>query len=344
MKSALRIALLLLAVLAGVAGWLYFSFWKAEMVPSALPSPAYVYIPDGRNFEQVLDTLKAQGVIADENRFRLFAERMAYVKDNMRGGRYEVQPGWSAVQLIRHLRGGEQAPVKVVLTTEREWFDVAGKAARFLEADSSAIAAVLSDQRLLDSLGYTQETIMTIFIPNTYEMYWNTSPRAFLDRMLREHKAFWDKNDRRQKAAARGLTPEQVYTLASIVEKETIKDEEKPRIAGAYLNRIEVGMPLQADPTAVFATRDFTTPRVLHYHIQFDSPYNTYKYRGLPPGPITIASISSLNAVLEPEDHDFIFFCSRGDESGLHNFAETIDGHARNISIYVENLRQRGLR
>lgn len=345
MKSALRNALLVaFLLLGGIAFWLYQQYWNAEMVPSELQGPQVVYIPSGLNFEEALDTLKAQGVIANESLFRLFAQRMAYVKDPMRAGRYEVQPGWSAIELIRHLRAGGQAPVKLVLTTEREWFDVAGKAARFLETDSASIAAVLSDTTLLDSIGYSQETVMTLFIPNTYEFFWTTSARGFLDRMIREHDAFWDKNDRRAKAAALGMTPEEVYTLASIVEKETLQNSEKPRVAGAYLNRIRIGMPLQADPTCVFATRDFEAKRVLEYHTQFDSPYNTYKYRGLPPGPITITTIASIDAVLNYEKHDYIFFCARGDDSGLHNFAETIDGHARNISIYVNNLRERGLR
>jgi UPF0755 protein len=222
--------------------------------------------------------------------------------------------------------------------------NVAAKAARFIEPDSLAIVTLLQDEAYLDSIGYSRETLQSIFIPNTYQFFWNTSPRGFVERMLKEHDRFWSKNRRRAKAERLGLTPEEVYTLASIIEKETLNNDEKKRMAGVYLNRLQRGMLLQADPTAVFATRDFDTPRVLYYHTEFDSPYNTYRYPGLPPGPIAMASIASIDGVLNAEDHDYIFFCARGDGSGYHNFAETMAGHSRNIRVYQENLRKRGLR
>ncbi len=165
-----------------------------------------------------------------------------------------------------------------------------------------------------------------------------------MERMVKEHDNFWEQKDRKAKAEALGLTPKEVYILASIVEKETLRADEKQRMAGVYYNRLDIGMRLQADPTVVFATRDFETPIVTHRHLEFDSPYNTYRYAGLPPGPITMSSISSIDAVLNKEDHDYIYFCAKGDGSGYHAFAKSLEQHNQNAARYRANLRQRGLR
>jgi UPF0755 protein len=304
----------------------------------------YVQIPTGSSFEEVVAILDTQGVIKNQGLFRMLSERMSYKRNPMRAGRYEVKPGWSIIKLIRHLRNGEQVPVKVVLTNERLVENVAAKAARFIEPDSVTILQLMQDENYLQKIGYTSETLMSVFIPNTYQFYWNTTPEDFMERMIKEHDDFWKKNNRLQKAEALGLTPAEVYTLASIVERETNANSEKPRMAGVYLNRIRIGMRLQADPTAVFATRDFETPRVTNYHIFFDSPYNTYLYAGLPPGPITMSSISSIDGVLNAEKHDYIFFCATGEPDGLHAFAATLEGHNQNVRRYVETLKRRGLR
>ena len=330
-------------VLLIVGAIIYFKFVGAPAVPHGLKD-YYVQIPTNSSYEEVLDILEAKGILKDRPAFTLLAERMKYKRNPMRAGRYELQPGWSLIQLIRHLRGGLQAPVDVVLTNERLPENVAAKAARFIEPDSTDIQALFQDEDYLASIGYTPETLMSMFIPNTYEFFWNTSPRGFVERMAKEHDAFWEKDNRLQKAEALGLKPQEVYTLASIVEKETLVNKEKPRMAGVYLNRLRTGMRLQADPTAVFARRDFDTPRVTHYHTKFDSPYNTYLYAGLPPGPISMASISSIDAVLNAEEHDYIFFCAKGDGSGLHAFAKTLGGHNDNVAEYKRNLTKRGLR
>lgn len=344
MKRILQLLLVLALVAAAVAAYLYFRVIGPAMVPADREEAVIVTIPTGGSFEGLLDSLAAKGILEDATVFTTLAERMNYKRDRVRAGRYALQPGWNMVRVIRHLRSGAQAPVDVILTNEREPVNVAAKAARFLEPDSAAIAQLLTNEAYLDSIGYTKETIQSIFIPNTYELFWNTTPRGFVERMLREHGIFWSRDKRREKAEALNMTPTEVYTLASIVEKETLNNDEKPRMAGVYLNRLRLGMLLQADPTAVFATRDFDTPRVLYYHTEFDSPYNTYKYAGLPPGPIAMASISSIDGVLNAEDHNYIFFCARGDGSGYHNFAETMAGHSRNIQVYRDNLRRRGLR
>lgn len=326
-----------------IGAFIYFKFVGAPAVPHGLKD-YYVEIPTNSTFDEAMGILEEKGVLKDKKMFTLLAERMNYKRDPMRAGRYELQAGWTLIQMIRHLRSGRQSPVNVVLTNERLPENVAAKAARFIEPDSAEIWALFQDRDYLASIGYTEETLMSLFIPNTYEFFWNTSARSFVERMIREHDAFWDRENRRAKAEAMGMSPQEVYTLASIVERETLVDSEKPRMAGVYLNRLRTGMRLQADPTAVFARRDFDTPRVTDFHTRFDSPYNTYLYAGLPPGPISMASISSIDAVLNAEEHDYIFFCAKGDGSGLHAFAKTLPGHNDNVAEYKRNLKKRGLR
>ncbi|NJB86765.1 UPF0755 protein [Lewinella marina] len=341
MKRILGIVFLLgLAAL----GYVYYQLKVVAAVPEDLDGPVTVQIPTGSSYEAVMDTLAVKGVRLNRTLFDPLAEQMGFRRPRMRSGRFELQPGSSALSVLRKLRGGAQATVDVVLTTEREPMNVAAKVARFLEPDSLAFVRLFQDTQYVDSIGYTPATLQTLFIPNTYEMYWNATPRDFVARMVKEHDRFWHANDRLAKAEALQLTPAEVYTLASIVEKESLVAAERPRIAGVYLNRLRIGMPLQADPTAVFATREFDVGRVLTRHTQFDSPYNTYRYAGLPPGPITMSSVGSIDAVLNPEDHEYLYFCARGDGSGEHNFASTLAGHSRNIAIYVANLRQRGIR
>ncbi|MBB4079733.1 UPF0755 protein [Lewinella aquimaris] len=337
------IALIVVAILL-LAGFTYYQIMVVPVVPEGRDEPVVVQFPTGSTYEQVMDSLAVHGIRPNRTFFDPLASRMAFRRDPMRAGRFSIPPGTSAIGLIRRLRSGAQATVDVVLTTEREPMNVAAKVARFLEPDSLDFLRLFQDSVFVDSIGYTAETLQTLFIPNTYEMYWNARPREFVARMVKEHERFWRANGRLEKAAAAGLSPAEVYTLASIVEKESLQAVERPRIAGVYLNRLRIGMPLQADPTAVFATREFDVGRVLHRHIEFDSPYNTYRYPGLPPGPITMASVGSIDAVLSPEEHNYLYFCARGDGSGLHNFASTLAGHSRNIAIYVANLKARGIR
>lgn len=344
MKPAIRIIAISVSVIClGIGLFFYNKYMRGTSVPSELENP-YVFIPTNSSFEDVVQTLNDQSIIQDESVFRWLADYMKYEKDPMRAGHFKIKPGWSVVQLIRHLRNGNQEPMGVVLTNERLLEDVAAKTARFLESDSTAFIDYFLDEDQLNENGYTKETLMSLFIPNTYQMFWNTTPEGFIKRMVREHNNFWNQENRREKAKKLDLTEAEVYTLASIVEKETQQNQEKKRMAGVYYNRLQKGMRLQADPTVVFATRDFNTRRVLNRHLEVESPYNTYKYKGLPPGPIAMASISSLDAVLNLEDHDYIFFCAKGDGSGLHAFAKTLEGHNRNARNYRINLRKRGLR
>ncbi|KAA3638697.1 MAG: endolytic transglycosylase MltG [Bacteroidetes bacterium] len=337
MKKLFRYGTVALIAAVVLAIFFYNKFIGGPVVPEGMDN-YIVEIPSHSEYEEVIALLNAKGLIQNEEVFNRLAERMNYKKSPMRSGRYEISPGWNTIDLIRHLRGGKQAPVNVVINNSRLPEEVAGKAAVAIEADSVSINALFTDQEYLKKIGYTKETLMSLFIPNTYEFFWNTSPEAFIDRMIKEHDRFWGKKGRLKKAKSLEMTPEEVYTLASIVERETLQSSEKERMAGVYLNRLKQGIRLQADPTAVFATRDFDTHRVLNRHINFDSPYNTYMYAGLPPGPISMASIESIDAVLNAEQHDYIFFCARGDGSGFHNFAKTLQGHNRNKRIYKKNL------
>lgn len=345
-SSRLKYSLLFLLVILLAGG--YFAWQPLKSIYfSGVPDQVrnqFVCIPTGSSFDEVVRILREGGFIQNETDFRWLAEKMKYKRDKMRAGRFEIQPGWTNRQLIQHLRTGEQAPVRLVLNNERLPEEIAGKVSQFIEADSLSLINTFRDASFLSTIRYTRETLISAFIPNTYEMYWNTDAKSFVNRMLKEHDAFWDKNNRRSKAQSLGLTESQVYTLASIVERETNANAEKPTIAGVYLNRLKIGMRLQADPTSVFATRDFTTRRVTEYHTTFDSPYNTYVYKGLPPGPISMASIPSIDAVLNYQRHNYLYFCARPDESGTHVFAETFAAHKVNADRFQTYVRQqRGL-
>jgi len=343
MKKIISIVILLAIVIVALIGYQKYESVFAPNVPEKL-ADKYLNIPTGSDYEDVKSLLIRKGMLIDTSGFDWVAERMNYRKSSMRSGRFEIQTGWSNRSLIQHLRGGKQAPVKVILTNERLLEEVAGKVARFIEADSVALITAFNDQNLLKEMGLKRETLMTLFIPNTYEFFWNQNADDFLERMKKEHEKFWSKNDRKAKAAKQGLSPAEVYTLASIVDRESLQSSERPRIAGVYLNRLKRGIKLQADPTVVFATGLFDLRRVLNKHLAFDSPYNTYMYPGLPPGPISMSSIDGIDSVLSPESHGYIFFCAKGDLSGTHSFAKTMAGHSQNIAVYKRNLKKRGLR
>lgn len=337
-KKIVAVLATLLFLLAAGATWWGWAMFIRPNVSEDLRDE-FLCLRSGSTLDDVVAALLEGGFIRDESSFRQTAARMKYTG---RGGRFRIQPGWSNYRLIRLLRSGKQSPVKVILVNERLIEDVAGKVARLIEADSSGLLTLLRDPVFLDSLGYTPATIMSLFIPNTYEFYWNTRPGKFVERMTSEHQKFWEEADREAKARQRSLSKMEVYTLASIVERETNASSEMPRIAGLYLNRLRIGMPLQADPTLVFAARDWES-RSLARHKNLDSPYNTYRYPGLPPGPISMASIDAIDAVLNAEEHKFLYMCSRGDTSGLHAFAETYEAHKVNIRRYRQQLIERGL-
>jgi UPF0755 protein len=289
----------------------------------------------------VLNELTSKGWLKNEQSFDWLAGMKKYPQ-KVKPGRYRLKDGMSNNALINMLRSGAQEPVKLVLFGIRKKEELAGRVAKKLEADSIAMLDALNHPVQLQKLGLTPESVLTLFIPNTYELYWNTSPEEFLHRMAKEYKNFWTA-DRKQKAAALGLSQTEVSVLASIVQSETNQPDDKPIIAGVYLNRLHCNMPLEADPTLVWAMNDFSIKRVLNEHKRIESPYNTYKYAGLPPGPITLPTMESLDAVLNAPTHKYIYFCAKEDFSGYSNFAETLKQHMENARKYQRELSRRGI-
>lgn len=338
--KALLVAIVFAVLLSAFLGYSYFRKLFLPNVPSKLAQD-FLYVPSGTVYKGLLDTLTRQGFIANRSDFEWVAQKMSFDKRPVRSGRFKIQPNWTNRQLINHLRIGKQEPVKVILTDERLPEDIAKKAARYIEPSAEDLVKFMTSDDSLKEFNLTKETVTTIFIPNTYQLYWNTTPRSFIKRMIKERDKFWAKNNRLAKAKALGLTPEEVYTLASIVEKESNYNPEKPKIASVYLNRLKKGMKLQADPTCVFASKDFGARRVTNYHLNFESPYNTYLYEGLPPGPISMASIASIDAVLNADDTDYIFFCAQPNTTGRHAFAKTLSGHNVNVNKFRKYMKER---
>lgn len=295
-----------------------------------------VFIPTGATFDEVKNILYEDGLIIHRNNFEWWAKKKKY-HQNIKPGKYLILTGMSNNVLVNHLRSGQQQPVNLIFNNMRNIEQLSQRVAEQIELDSTAIMSLLSDSTYIAELGFDKHSISSLFIPNTYEIFWNVSAENFIKRMLREYNNFWN-NDREAKAAALKLSKIEVVTLASILDKETHKNEEKPIIAGVYLNRLKRNWLLQADPTLIFALGDFSIKRVLNVHKEIDSPYNTYKYQGLPPGPICIPSISSIDAVLNYTEHDYLYLCAKDDLSGYHVFARNIREHNRNAEKYRRAL------
>jgi UPF0755 protein len=337
------IVILLGLIISGIFGYRYYNMIFMQNVPNELKTDL-VKIPTGSDFDEVVKILKTQGVIEDEMSFRWVANQMNYIKNPMREGQYKIEAGISNKRLISILRGYRQTPVQFVIHNKRVLPQIAGACGKGFEADSLDFLAALMDESFWEEYGYNLETAMSTFIPNTYQLYWTTTPQEFCVRMIKEHDTFWEKNNRKAKAKTLGFSQEEIYTLASIVETESQHKPERPRIAGVYVNRLERGIPLQADPSVVFAWKDFTIRRILNYHLEIESPYNTYKYAGLPPGPIYMSSISSIDAVLNAEKHNYLYFCAKPDLSRTHNYAKTLSAHNVNARNYHRWLNQQGIK
>ena len=262
---------------------------------------------------------------------------------NVLTGRYAIQPGEKILPIYQRLRRGQQEPVRLAVPSVRTMRQLGIFLGKNLMMDSTEVIRQFTDSTFCASYGYTLHTLPALFIPNTYEIYWNTSLPNFMKRMLREHEAFWNA-ERQRRADSLSLTRIEVSTLASIIDEETANNAEKPMVAGMYLNRLRIGMPLQADPTVRFALNDFTIKRVLREHLKTESPYNTYLHRGLTPGPICTPSIAAIDAVLDYADHKYIYFCAKEDFSGRHNFATTLKEHNRHAKRYAEALRKAKIR
>ena len=302
----------------------------------------FVYIPTGADFTDVSAILKKKKLIDNINNFTWLAKQMKYV-NHIKPGKYKLHNGMSNKEIIEMLRAGRQTSVNLSINNIRKLEGLALLVSSKLEADSNSIVKLFNDSTFLSQHGFNTYNAISIIIPNTYEFYWNTSAEEFFDRMLKEYKKFWTPN-RLKMASDLGLDPKQVSVVASIVEKETRQKDEKPILAGIYLNRLEQGWKLEADPTLIYAANDFTIKRVLNIHKQIVSPYNTYMNFGLPPGPICTPSIESIDAVLNRKKSDYMFFCAREDFSGFHNYAATYGEHKRNARIFQAALDRRGIK
>lgn len=302
----------------------------------------YVYIDDNDDLDSVAAKLKP---IAKEQAllsFKLLSRHSGYCK-NIRTGKYAILPDEGVIAVLRKLKNGHQEPVRLTIPESRTTDKLAGALSRKLMMDSLALSILFKDPTLCAKMGYDTATIVCLFVPNTYEVYWNTSIENLLNRMKKEHDKFWDKS-RMAKATALGLNPNEVCTLASIIDEETSNNPEKPMIARMYLNRLKKGMPLQADPTVKFALKDFALKRIYHNMLNTDSPYNTYKNTGLPPGPIKVASVAGIDAVLNAPSHNYLYMCAKEDFSGTHNFASSYSEHLRNAAKYSKALNERGIK
>jgi len=299
---------------------------------------AALYIHSGANFSDVKNMLYSNGMIIHRNNFEWLAKKKEF-PTNIKAGKFILKNGMSNNDLINYLRSGKQEPVKVIFNNIRNIEQLAQRISKQIEADSASIANLLSDSGFISNYGVDHYTVTTLFIPNTYNFFWNIDAKGFIDRMYTEHQRFWNE-ERTTKADSIDLSIQEVLTLASIVEKETQKNDEKARLAGVYMNRLKRGWRLQADPTLVFALGDFGIKRVLNEHKEIESLYNTYKYGGLPPGPICIPSISSIDAVLNYEEHRYLYFCARDDMSGYHAFAKNYIQHKSNAEKYRKALNK----
>lgn len=319
----------------------FYTSYKRIYQPNVIlkeSETAYLYIPTGSTLEDVVNILYKKNYIVNRNSFERLAEKKNY-RNRIHPGRYKLTNQMNNNKLLDILRSGKQEPVKVVFNNIRTKEQLAGKISRQIEADSISIIRLLNDPVFVQKYGLTTKTITCIFVPNTYEFWWNTSAEKFIERMHKEYVTFWNEN-RLSKAKTLNLTKEDVITIASIVDEETFRKDEMDDIAGVYINRLRKRIPLQADPTIKYAIGDFTVKRILKTHLETESPYNTYKYYGLPPGPISVPSIEAIDAVLNFKEHDYLYFCAKADFSGYHSFAKTLEQHNINARLYQRALNK----
>lgn len=301
-----------------------------------------VFIPSNADFDMVVGLLSNQGVLSNIPSFVWTAKQKKYTKI-IKPGRYIIKNGMNNNELVNLLRSGKQTPVRLTFNNVRTIEQLCGKIGSQIELDSVQLLNSLKDSVFLNSIDLNKYNVSSLFIPNTYEIYWDVSLEKFLNRMVSEHHRFWN-SERKKKAKKLNLKLDEVSTLASIVEKETLKKDEQSTVAGLYLNRLKKNMKLQSDPTVIFAIGDFTIKRVLNKDLKFKSPYNTYLNKGLPPGPITIPSIRAIDAVLNFEKHDYLFMCAKEDFSGYHNFAKNGVQHMVNARKYRNALNKKGIK
>jgi UPF0755 protein len=337
-NKKLKIFILLFSLVSAMFSYYVWQIFKTPNFNVKGQSFA-ILIPKGSNFNQVLDSLDKHDVVRDKLSFRFLAKVMG-VAEKVKPGRYVVGPESGNWELLRKMRNGKQDALRITINNFRLKEDIASKLAKQLPYDSTYLMKMLDSTAITSKYGYTPETIACLFIPDTYDVFWTSTFDDFMKKMKKANKRFW--TDKRIKEAnALGLTPIQVGILASIVYGESKASIEQNRIAGVYWNRFRIGMPLQADPTIVFAWKDFSIRRVTGKLMAINSPYNTYRNKGLPPGPISIPPKEVIDKVLNLEKHDYLYFCAKEDFSGTHNFAVTYPEHMANAAKFQAALNAR---
>lgn len=340
-RKGLKIGLLLFVVAFFVCAGIVWKYYGKiyERAVHISEEEQYLFIKTGCDRDQLINHLYLEGILKDTSSFIWLADQKKYLTP--KPGRYLISDGMSNNALVNLLRSGAQVPVQLTFNTIRTAKDLAGKVGKQIEADSAQIYSMLTNVSVASKYGFNKQTFLTLFIPNTYEVYWNMSAEEFIGKMAQEYKRFWNE-ERLAKARKIGLSQSEVSILASIVQAEQSQHrDERPKVAGLYLNRIKKGMKLESDPTLVFAHGDFSIRRVLNKHKKIVSPYNTYKRVGLPPGPINLPEFSSLEAVLNSEKHDYIFMCAKADFSGYHDFSKTYRQHVNYANAYRRELNKR---
>ncbi|WP_109097623.1 endolytic transglycosylase MltG [Aquimarina sp. AU58] len=340
--------LLVIALLGLIAGGIFaYYVYQAVFSPNTNfeTKTATIYIPTGATYTELIETINP--VVNDIYSFDRIARRKGYI-DNIKAGRYIIQKGLNNNDIINVLRS-KNSPIHVSFNNQERLENLAGRIASQIEPDSISLLKAFKEESFLEANDFSLETALAMYIPNKYEFFWNTSAEQFRQRMLKEYKRFWNES-RVSKAKQIGLTQNQVITIASIVQKETAKVDERPRVAGVYMNRYNNNWKLDADPTVIYAIKkhrddwDVIIKRVLYKDLELDSPYNTYKYASLPPGPIAMPDISSIDAVLNYEKHEYYFFVANVENFGYHKFAKTISQHNRNKKQYVNWINKQGVK
>ena len=334
----------LLVIVSTLAATFAFYFWQVVKSPNLNvdgENSVALLIPKGATYQTVMDSLNKHELIHDQISFGFLSKFMEY-RESVKPGRYLIRPNASNRTVLAKLRSGDQDEVKLTFNNIRLKEELAKKLAANLLIHEEVLLEKLNDLEVCEKYGFNTDNIMCMFLPDTYFMWWTITEDEFLDRMKYEYNQFWTK-ERLAKAAKTGMSPKQVGIMASIVQSETNKRDEQPRVAGVYVNRIKSGIPLQADPTVKFAVGDFTLKRILNKHLTVASPYNTYKIQGLPPGPIALPEKGAIDAVLNFENHNYVYFCAREDFSGYHNFAATLAEHNVNARKFHRAMNERGI-
>lgn len=340
MKKKLAIAAAVVFLVAAIIG---YSFYRKIYLPNVQETVS-ILIPTGTDFEEFVEIIQPH--VKDIKGFRWVAEKKKYT-ENIRAGKFRITAGMSNDELINHLRGGKQETITLVFNNQDSFEKLAGRIASQIEADSISLLHAFRDPEFMLENGFDTYSAIAMYLPNSYDFYWNTNAEEFRKKMLVEYNKFWTES-RIDKATAQRLTPIQVSTLASIVQKETAVVAERKVVAGLYLNRLHDFWPLQADPTIIFALKqtygqDKEYKRVLKKDLDIDSPYNTYANFGLPPGPIGMPDISSIEAVLNPADHQYYYMCASVEQLGYHKFAKTLREHNINATAYQKWVSQQGI-